>query len=179
MQPCENRGASITWFCVDFKPEELSWARFRAEVIGSTDPEEAPAGSLRGMLAARWAELGLEAPPDNANNGVHASVSRHDTRTAGIWVAFFPRWQRYRCRQASPLEGFAERSNWLCLAPHADGFGRLLLGLGLSAETVAEWQRDPQLRLEAGGEGSLFDALEGVDAGPCLAACARIAALNR
>ena len=33
--------------------------------------------------------------------------------------------------------------------------------------------------LEAGGEGSLFDALEGMDAEPCLAACARIAALNR
>ena len=54
-----------------------------------------------------------------------------------------------------------------------------MLGLGLSTEAVAEWRRDPQLRLERGGEGSLFDALEGMDVEPCLAACARIAALNR
>ena len=59
---------------------------FRGQLLGPTDPAEAPASSLRGKIAAQWEALGLAAAPDVGDNGVHAS--------------------------ASPFEALAERLNW-------------------------------------------------------------------
>lgn len=47
-------GASVHWFVVEFDPERLSWADFRGKVLGPTNPADAPADSLRGMLRADW-----------------------------------------------------------------------------------------------------------------------------
>ena len=33
--------------CGQWDPKELSWASFRGELLGPTDPAQAPAGSIR------------------------------------------------------------------------------------------------------------------------------------
>ena len=57
--------------------------------------------------------LGLAAPPDTGNNGVHAS--------------------------ASPFEGLAERLNWMKATITDDAFGKKMLDAGISEETIKKW----------------------------------------
>ena len=83
--------AKIYYFAVEWEASECSWDSFRSKVLGPTDPAEAPADSLRGIIAAQWEMLGLPAACDVGDNGVHAS--------------------------ASPFEALVERSNWLTSAP--------------------------------------------------------------
>ena len=80
-------GSAISYYSVEWDPAELSWADFRALVLGPTDPAQAPPASIRGAILAEWEALGLAAAPNVGDNGVHAS--------------------------ASPFEGMAERMNWL------------------------------------------------------------------
>ena len=80
-------GECIYHYVVEWDSSAVSWADFRGKVLGPTDPAEAPAGSLRGMIMGRWQELGLKSEPNVGDNGVHAS--------------------------ASPFEALAERLNWL------------------------------------------------------------------
>jgi nucleoside diphosphate kinase len=84
--------ASIHYFVVEFDPDILSWKDFRGKVLGSTDPKNAPADSLRGKMLVEWQELGLHYEPNVSDNCVHAS--------------------------ASPFEGLAERMNWLKVEPN-------------------------------------------------------------
>ena len=90
-------GLSIYYYSVQWDAAALPWASFRGAVLGPTDPKEAPADAIRGMILARWKELGLAAEPNTGDNGVHAS--------------------------ASPFEGLAERANWLGVELGADPFG--------------------------------------------------------
>merc|ERR1712072_469062 len=83
-------GTEIYWYSVEWDSAALSWANFRGQVLGPTDPTEAPKDSLRGQILAKWKELGLESQPDVGDNGMHAS--------------------------ASPFEAFAERNNWMGVA---------------------------------------------------------------
>jgi hypothetical protein len=53
----------------------VAWADFRGKVLGPTNPADAPADSLRGMLNADWQSLGLKSAPNTGDNGVHASAS--------------------------------------------------------------------------------------------------------
>ena len=135
--------ATINYYVVEWDPAKLSWAQFRGEVLGPTDPAKAPPTSLRGTLHSDWEALGLAAAPNTTDNGVHAS--------------------------ASPFEGLAERMNWLQLAPRDDGFGMALLGAGVPEGTIKAWAVDPQVAMPDGSKGSLFDALEDMDAADCLA----------
>merc|ERR1719265_103147 len=82
-------GKCIHYFTVEWDPAALSWADFRGQLLGPTDPADAPPGSLRGLMLAHWEQLGLPGKPNTGDNGVHAS--------------------------ASPFEGLAERVNWLGL----------------------------------------------------------------
>ena len=84
------RSAKIYYYCIEWDASKCSWGTFRDSVLGPTDPTEAPADSLRGLIAAQWKELGLPGPCDVGDNGVHAS--------------------------ASPFEAMVERSNWLTSA---------------------------------------------------------------
>ena len=52
-------GTSIHYYVVEFDPAKLSWADFRGAVLGPTDPANAPADALRGIIAAGWEGLGL------------------------------------------------------------------------------------------------------------------------
>jgi nucleoside diphosphate kinase len=56
-------------------PMTLSWADFREQLVGATDPSRALPTSLRGELLKQWKSLGLAAPPAGADNGFHASAS--------------------------------------------------------------------------------------------------------
>jgi nucleoside diphosphate kinase len=135
-------GLLIHYYVVEFESAKLSWADFRGKVLGPTDPAEAPADSLRGIIMADWKKLGLAAEPNTGDNGVHAS--------------------------ASPFEGLAERNNWLGKSIAEDSFGKALIDAGVSEATIKEWSVDPQV-LVGGSKGSLFDAVEDMDAEPCLA----------
>ena len=99
-----------------------------------------------------YVKLGLSEIPNKGDNGVHAS--------------------------ASPFEGLAEKSNWLKRSLTDDAFGKALLDAGLSKETIVEWSVDPQVIQPGGGKGSVFDALEDMDAEACLAKLMELNDLN-
>jgi hypothetical protein len=44
-------------YTVEWNPAKLSWKKFRNEVLGPTDPVDAPTSSLRGQILANWKEL--------------------------------------------------------------------------------------------------------------------------
>lgn len=64
---------------------------------------------------------------------------------------------------ASPFEGLAEKANWLQADVEKDTFGKKLLDKGISRQTIDKWSVDPQVK-----GGSLFDALEDLDADECV-----------
>eukprot|EP00299_Pterocystis_sp_00344_P008863 c3535_g1_i1.p1 GENE.c3535_g1_i1~~c3535_g1_i1.p1 ORF type:complete len:486 (+),score=93.97 c3535_g1_i1:59-1459(+) len=141
-------GTSIYYFAVEWPASKLSWKEFRGQFLGPTDPAEAPAESLRGILYARWKEFGLTAVPNTGDNGVHAS--------------------------ASPFEALAERMNWLKTPLKRDRFGQALLAAGVDEDTINDWSRDPQVNVPEEGQKSLFDSLEDLDAVACLEKCKKI-----
>ena len=137
-------GTSIYTFVVKWDAADLKWEAFRGAVLGPTDPAQAPADSIRGMINADWEALGLKAPPNTGDNGVHAS--------------------------ASPFEGMAERMNWLGSALKDDPFGAALLEAGVPEAYINDGTVDPQVKIDADGKkGSLFDALEDMDTADCIA----------
>jgi len=113
-------GLSIYYYSVEWDSDVLSWADFRGKVLGPTDPAEAPADSARGLVLAKWQELGLAAEPNVGDNGVHAS--------------------------ASPFEALAERNNWLGASFGEDPYGKELLAAGITEATLKEWSVDPQVK---------------------------------
>lgn len=139
-----KEGASIYYFTVTWPEEKYSWAAFRNEILGATDPNAAPAGAVRNIILKKWKELGLPGEPNVGDNGVHAS--------------------------ASPLEAFCERRNWLATKTQDDAFGRQLAACGINEETMDNWGIDPQvacLRCDD-GKSSLWDSLEDKDTSVCL-----------
>jgi hypothetical protein len=145
-------GVSIHCFEVEWNAAQLSWSDFRNKVLGPTDPAEGPEGSLRKTILDKYVSLGLTAKPDKGDNGVHAS--------------------------ASPFEGLAEKMNWLKRPLEKDGFGQALLSAGLSKARILDWSVDPQVVLPNGSKGSVFDALEDMDAADCLAKLVELNKLN-
>jgi nucleoside diphosphate kinase len=145
----------IHYFSVEFDASTLAWSSFRGDVLGPTDPASAPANSLRGQIMSGWQDLGLASAPNTGDNGVHAS--------------------------ASPLEGLAEKMNWLEIDPATDGFATALLGAGVPMEMLKEWTVDPQVKLPGGDgkKGSLFDQLEDMDFPDAVAKCKAIAEANK
>lgn len=136
-------GLSIYYYVVEFDANTLAWEDFRGQVLGPTNPADAPADSLRGKVMADWEALGLEAEPNVGDNGVHAS--------------------------ASPLEGLAERLNWVGASLSEDEFGQSMLAAGISEKWITDGCIDPQVVLDADGtKGSLFDAVEDLNSGDCL-----------
>jgi len=146
-------GTEIHYYSVEWDASELSWADFRGKVLGPTDPAEAPADSLRGQVLAKWKELGLKSEPNVGDNGVHAS--------------------------ASPFEAFAERNNWMGVPVPKDSFGRLMASSRIPIKAIKAWSVDPQVTLESGKQGSIFDSLEDMDADQCLAKLSTLWKLNK
>jgi len=141
--------AKLHYMTVEFDADTLSWEDFRGQVLGATDPPTAAEGSLRKLILDKWQELGLATEPNVGDNGVHAS--------------------------ASPFEAMAERNNWLGVALDQDPFAQALMTAGISKETIAAWTKDPQVDIGEGKKGSLFDALEDMNASDCLAKASALA----
>lgn len=147
-----KEGASIYYYVVEFDPKELSWSDFRGQVLGPTDPAEAPKDSIRGRAFTEWKDLGLSAEPNVGENCAHAS--------------------------ASPFEGLAERMNWLGYKADRDSWGKALLAAGVSQKTIKDWSLDPQVTY---GEKlnptkkSIWDTLEDMDAQECINKCKEVA----
>lgn len=146
------KGKSIHWMTVEFAEATASWETFRTKILGPTDPSTGPRDSVRGVIYETWKELGLEAQPDTGDNSVHAS--------------------------ASPFEGLAERMNWLGADMKTDAFGKAMLEGGITEEMIKAWSVDPQVTLEDKSKGSLFDALEDMNASACLAKAQTLAKLQ-
>ena len=73
--------------------------------------------SIRGLVAAKWQTLGLAAPCNVGDNGVHAS--------------------------ASPFEALAECTNWLESGVSSEPFGKRMLAAGPSRDRLlsrAAWR---------------------------------------
>lgn len=148
-----GKETSIHCFEVEWDPNTLSWSSFRNDLLGPTDPSEAPATSIRRTILETYKELGLADVPNKGDNGVHAS--------------------------ASPFEGLAEKSNWLSCNISEDKFGKALMKAGLSESTIKEWSVDPRVELPDGaGKGSVFDALEDMDVDECLKTLVELNKLN-
>lgn len=145
-----EKNKSIHYFEIQWDPTAMSWKQFRSTFLGPTDPSEATKGSLRRAILDDYKTLGLESEPDKGDNGVHGS--------------------------ASPFEGFAERLNWLNRSIKDDDFGTALLSAGLAKKRIKEWSLDARIKLEDGSEGSVFDAIEDLDAEECIA---KLVALNK
>jgi hypothetical protein len=103
-------GTSIYYYVVEWPQTKLSWAAFRGQLLGPTDPATAPGNSLRGLIYEKWEFLGLAGKPNVGDNGVHAS--------------------------ASPAEALFERMNWLGATVADDAFGQALLAAGVSQKTI-------------------------------------------
>eukprot|EP00929_Paragymnodinium_shiwhaense_P040554 TRINITY_DN2115_c0_g1_i1.p1 TRINITY_DN2115_c0_g1~~TRINITY_DN2115_c0_g1_i1.p1 ORF type:complete len:574 (-),score=212.98 TRINITY_DN2115_c0_g1_i1:356-2077(-) len=147
-------GKSIFYYVVQWDPKKMSWADFRSQICGTTDPAEAAAESIRGQIYAKWEELELKEKPNVGQNALHAS--------------------------ASPFEGLAEKMNWLNFKLDQDVFGEKMLAAGIPAKVIKDWCKDPQVVIEDGGKkGSCYDALEDKDAGDCLATCKDLWTMNR
>lgn len=137
--------ASIYYFVVEWEEKSLAWDRFRGDLLGPTDPKEAPEDSLRGMFFKDWEKYGLGYEPNVGDNAVHAS--------------------------ASPFEALSEKMNWVGVDAKKDEFGQAVLRV-LDENTLTKWSRDPQIRYGVAGTKltkSCFDLLEDTDASYCLA----------
>ena len=173
-----GEGKSIHCYVVEWDPLVLSWKSFRNDLLGyvinrrlqdalmvrirvlifllsgihrrPTDPSDAPKGSIRRHILDRYKSLGLKLRPNKGDNGVHAS--------------------------ASPFEGLVEKANWLGTEFRQDSFGKALLDGGLTEGRIEAWAKDARIKLTETEEGSIFDALEDMDADECLE---RILALNK
>lgn len=144
--------ASINYFIVAFDSQVLSWAKFREEVIGATDPTAAVSTSMRAKCLAQWeTTLNLKEAPDTGNNCIHAS--------------------------AGPIEGLKERTIWCNWNLAQDPFGSRLMDAVLADDNavVAEIMiENPKVSL-FGKKGSLFDLTEDVDSPSVLVVANNIA----
>ena len=145
---------SIHCYEVEWDSNTLSWSSFRNNILGPTDPNEAPKGSIRRTILDKYKKLGLTAKPNKGDNGVHAS--------------------------ASPFEGLAEKLNWLNRQIKQEPFGNALLQSGISNKQIKRWCLDPQIKISTDGgvSGSIFDELEELDADECLAKMIELNGLN-
>lgn len=115
-----------------------AWESLRGDLIGTTDPSKADAGSIRGTLFADPAGFGLSTVSYNFN-GVHMS--------------------------AGPLEGLVELTRFFGGEVSDYTFAGVLAEAGVAPDGVSTLADNPTL--VAGGErGSAFDLTEGVDAQP-------------
>ena len=142
----------IRCFVVEWDPDQLSWSSFRHDVLGPTDPNQAPPNSIRRSILNQYKELGLSSAPNNSDNGVHAS--------------------------ASPFEALAEKLNWLSLDLESDLLGKALMDAGISKSRIKEWSLDPQVKLSASSTGSVFDVLEDLDIDECIQKLIELNSLN-
>ncbi|PWU89673.1 Flagellar Member 1 [Trypanosoma cruzi] len=127
--------AKVTCYLVSWPEACMTWRALREELIGSTNPGNAPPNSLRGLIRDRWQELGLQYPPTTTDNGVHAS--------------------------AGPFEALLERHLWMHLPLSHDPLTLRLQECGLTGALLYRWASNPEVLLRGKKlSGCVFDLLE-------------------
>lgn len=122
-----------------FDERHLPWRRFRNDLIGTTNPAQAAAGSIRGSLYRRQAEFGISVT--YRENVIHASASSFEALTEKLlWL---PDWPLAR----EPL--------WQALLPHS-----------VTARHLAAWREANPLITLDGCTATLLDLLENLDTQP-------------
>lgn len=107
-----NPATEMTYFVMEFDPEQVSWMQFRKNILGATDASRAESGSFRGRLYAVHGD-DLEFP--GRDNFVHGS--------------------------AGPVEGFVERIiHEPDFDMAANPVGLYLLERGIDLETFKRWK---------------------------------------
>lgn len=134
-------GSKVIVFLVHFNENDVSWARFRQEIIGSTNPQKAKTGSLRQQILAQWKDLGLEEEPNYSNNGVHAS--------------------------AGPIEGLHERLLWFGTKLEEDPFGKALLQAKVDPDIIETFLKNKTVTLY-GHTDTTFNFTEELDSTDCI-----------
>ena len=129
---------------------DTSWESLRGDLIGTTDPSKADAGSIRGTLFADPAAFGLATVSYNFN-GVHMS--------------------------AGPLEGLVELVRFFGGSTGDYAFASALRAAGVSDERITALTENPTLEV-SGERGSAFDLTEGVDADQAATLLARATAAD-
>ena len=77
------------------------------------------------------------------------------------------------------FDAFAERTNWMGIPVAQDNFATRMPASRVPMAVLKAWSVDPQVKIEEGKIGSIFDALEDMVADACLAKCADSAKLNK
>jgi hypothetical protein len=96
-------GATLRYMIVEWDEAVLPWAKFLADVVGTTNAVGASAGeTLRGRLFFEWERHGMAFQPHYPDHSLHAS--------------------------RSPIEALAEQRHWLGRHVSEDPFGQALLG---------------------------------------------------
>jgi len=145
-------GGGVRWFRVEWSPEDMSWKRFRRELLGDTDPAVAVPQSLRGGVYKEWQRLGLRSEPHVGENIVHAS--------------------------ASPFEALLECANWTNTTLGTMPFSQMLKENGVDLDTQSRWALDPVV--EFGGQRrALFDVFENLDCEKCLEVARNVMSAER
>jgi hypothetical protein len=111
-----------------------SWASFRTDVVGATRPEQAVAHSVRGVLLARAAELGI-GEVSVSTNGVHGS--------------------------AGPVEAMVEIARFLEVDPAQTVLGAALLAAGVAPTLIEQLTSSGDAGGEL--RQKVFDATEEVE----------------
>jgi len=119
---------SLTWYCVEFDPSEVSWQHFRSDILGTTNPAKAKKDSIRAQMYEHWKQLGLKEQPTTMFNCIHAS--------------------------AGPLEGLRERMTWTGTAITEDPLGRLLRANGVPAASIEQLLQNPPVTNWCSQKGS-------------------------
>lgn len=136
--------------------KDKPWHDFSLKFIGISDPAQADFNSLRGHLYWQWKRYKLQVKPSRADNIVHAS--------------------------ASPYEGLIERRNWLGVTMEEDSFGKEWLENDLGNHLVrmdgGDWMSNPEVNVQGGGKGMLFDQFKGLNAQAFLDKAAELVKLN-
>jgi nucleoside diphosphate kinase len=104
--------AVVTWYTVSWSEDQLSWADFRANVLGATEPTVANKSSIRAKILSSYLDMNLPFVPSSGKNCMHGS--------------------------ASPLEALNERRIWTSAKVESDPFGAQLLAAGISKAKV-DW----------------------------------------
>lgn len=128
-------GASVRCYMISWPEKKLSWKAFLTNVIGCTNPANAPETSVRGYIFHHWRALKLSFPLDVTSNGVHAS--------------------------AGPVEAMVERHLWFGTPYDSDVLMQRALRRGFSGATLLHWAINPAVTVQGDEvtEGFAFDVL--------------------
>lgn len=111
--------AVVTWYTVSWSEDQLSWADFRANVLGATEPTVANKSSIRAKILSAYIDMALPFVPSSGKNCMHGS--------------------------ASPLEALTERRIWTSAKIESDPFGQQLLAAGISKAKVELFCTNPMV----------------------------------